>query len=328
MNIEVFAKPLTGKTLETKMHSKVVRNAIAEGLLYEQTALMVAADPGAGKSTVSTQIAVELAAGIPLFGFFHVPRPMKVLYIQTERSIIEFLERLKVIEKTYPIVYENLMLTDEYQKLNLLNPRHVDVLVECLKRDVGQADVVFIDPIYSTVAGGLSGDVPASAFTRVMSRIQKELNCCLYYNHHTIKPTYSTSGEKIEKDDPFYGSQWLKAHVTGSYHMKSNEEGVILICKKDNYRLLLERIALEYDPETELCHVDSDKLSADDRLQNFLNLRRIDGRQFTFKEIQKVTNVCTRRLRELVMHTTFQNQVKSVSGYKNKKIYQIRGVDV
>ena len=324
MDLSNIPLPLTGDVLMDRLkNSKNKRKVIADGLLYEKTSLMIAADPGTGKSTVSAQVAVELAGGFPVFGFFNVPKPVKVLYIQTERSILELLERIETLSKILPVVKENLVVTDEYQRLDLLNPTHANLFLKAVKRDYGGARVVFLDPIYSTVSGGLKSDEPASAFTKVMSHVQKELDCALWYNHHTTKTTYKRDGSKLEKDDPFYGSQWLKAHVTGSYYMKATREGVTLVLKKDNYRLLSPSIALEYDPETELCSVISDKLPAIDKLRNFIQVKKSDGKAFSFKDIQSYTKLGNRTIRELLLHSSISDSIIVVSSIRNKNLYKI-----
>jgi len=324
VDIKDIPKPLTNDSLMKELHRDILREVIAEGLLYEKTSLMISSEPGVGKSTLSTQIAVELAGGLSLFGFFHVPKPVKVFYIQTERSAIELLERLKIIDKVYPIdkIKHNLLITDEYQRLNLLNQNHVELFIKCLRRDYKEATVIFIDPIYSTVSGGLKEDRPASIFTKVMSIVQKEFNCCLFYNHHTTKDQYSQTGQKIEKDDPFYGSQWLKAHVTGSYHMKKTDDGVVLTCKKDNYNILAKKVILEYNPETELCEVVGEKLSAIDKVRHYLQVKVLDDTQFSFKDMQEAVKLGTRTLRELLMHSSIRPRIIEVSRCKNKIYYK------
>jgi len=326
MNPNNISLALTGdKLIEAITTAKKKRAPIAEGLLYEQTILMIAADPGVGKSTISTQVAVELSSGLPIFGVFQPPRAMKVLYVQTERSIIELIERLEVINKTIPISKDNLVITSEYQMLNLLNYEHLIVFIQCIKRDCPQVDVIFIDPIYCMVSGGLSKDEPASAFTKAMSLLQKETGATLWYNHHTVKPSYDNSGSKIEKTDPFYGSQWLKAHVTGSYYMKERkDEGVSLLKKKDNYNLMPHQIDLEYNPETGLCMAVGDALPALSKVKNYLNMRKIDQKEFTFKDIQAQTQLCTRILRECLVHSDIKCDLISVNGSYNKKLYKIK----
>lgn len=324
MRIEDIEPPLNGDSLQSALiRAKNKRGVIADGLLYEQTILMVAADPGAGKSTISTQVAVELAAGLPVFGIFKPPRPMKILYVQTERSIIEFLERLDVIGKVLPINRANIYATDEYQKMNLINAEHSRTFISCVLRDCPDVDVIFLDPIYSMVSGGLKDDIPASAFTKAMSLLQKETGAMLWYNHHTVKQQYSNTGGAIEKEDPFYGSQWIKAHVTGSYYMKKDGDGVKMLRKKDNYNLLPGCLDLEYNPETGLCCIPLEEAPAIERVKVFLRAKEMDRREFTFKDLEVATGLCTRTVREVIAHSSIKERMEIVSSIRNKNLYRI-----
>jgi len=325
MNINDIPLPLTGDALiKALTTAKDARLYVADNLIYEQTITMLASDPGIGKSTITVQMAVELAAGLPVFGVFHVPRPMRVLLSQNERSALETLERIEALSNKLPIVKENLFITDGYQGLNLLVPDQAQLFRECVKRDCPGADVIFLDPIYCLVAGGLKDDVPASAFTKCMSVLQRETKAALWYNHHTVKASYSShKGDKIEREDPFYGSQWLKAHVTGSFYMQSCDNGVKLTCKKDNYRVLPDNIILEYDNESGMCSVEYEHLPALDKVKTFLRARQLDQKEFSFNEIQKTTQVCTRRLRDLLLHSSIKEMISVVSTSKRKHLYRV-----
>jgi RecA-family ATPase len=325
MQLSDIEAALTGNTLKDAMFkAKEKRNPIAEGFIYEQTITMISADPGTGKSTITSQVAVELAAGLPVFGTFDTFKPRKVLYAQTERNIIELLERLETISKVLPILHDNLVITDAYQQFNLLNPEHAKVFIDCVMRDCPDADIIILDPIYCLVGGGLKDDLPASAFTKVMSNLQKATNAALWYNHHTVKPSYTNKGEQIEKSDPFYGSQWLKAHVTGSFHLKQCDGGVMFERKKDNYHLLPQEIILEYDPESGISHIPLADLPAAEKVRRFLKVKEVSQESFSFKDIETETKVCTRRLRELLVHSSFSDRLLVVSSLKNKKLYKIK----
>jgi RecA-family ATPase len=315
---------LTNDKLEQLINNPLEdRKPYAEGLLYEKTMLMVAAEPGCGKSTIALQAAIELASGLPVFGYFQVPRPLKVLYIQWERSIIEVVERLQQLIKTYKLPKENLAVTDEYQKLNIF--RDYDLLIKCINRDCPKVDLIIIDPIYSTMIGGLKDDRPAAMFTHIMSKVQKSLGCSMWYNHHTIKQQHSSDGKTIEKDDPFYGSQWLKAHVTGSYHMKKSDEGVLLTCKKDNYSILTKSIDLAYNPETHVSLLsDLTKLQPIDRLKAFLRSKQALKLPFTFAQIEAETQLCTRTVRRLLCTTEIEGMLSVENVDRNKKIYRMK----
>lgn len=327
MDITKIDPALTGNALiEAMQNIKNKRRPIVDGLIYEHTLLLISADPGLGKSTVSTQVMVEIAAGLPVFGYFTVQEPTKVMYIQTERGIIELLERLEVISKSLPIHKDNIIISDEYQKLDIMDIRQAGVFIDSVKRDSDTAQVLFVDPIYNIGSGGIDKGKPATIFTKLMSIIQKETNMAIWYNHHTTKPMYaSQTGEKIEKDDPYYGAVWLKAHVTGSYYMTATNDGVLLTCKKDNYHLLTKRIYLEYNPETGLCNLKDNELTPEDKFSAYLKARIIDRKEFTFKDIQQQTLVCTRTLRNLILHSTFKDSFSFVTGSKNKKLYKFTG---
>jgi RecA-family ATPase len=327
VEVKDIPEALTGdKLLEAIKSSKDQRTPLVDGLLYDKTILMVAAPAGVGKSTISTQIAIEMAAGLPVFGGFKTTRPLKVLYCQTERPILEFLERAEVVSRTHPIVKENLVVTDSYKILNMLKEEHVATIIKCILRDCPNPDIIFFDPIYPMVSGGLSKDEPASAFCRAMSLIQKYTGASLYLNHHTVKPTQDRDGFVVEKDDAFYGSVWLKALVTGSYNIKETKDktGVTLSRKKDNYNCLHRTIKLEYDPSTELCHILTDGLDPQDKYQNFLSSKQVDMKEFTFNEVLAETGFSSRYLRGLLLKKEFTSLFNVMKSGKNKNIYRTK----
>ena len=202
------------------------------------------------------------------------------------------------------------------------------MFIECVKRDCPNVDAIFIDPIYCLVAGGLKEDVPASAFTKTMSVLQQETGAMLYYNHHTTKTQYNNKGDPIEKDDPFYGSQWLKAHVTGSFYLKERIGGVELICKKDNYGILPEKILLDYNKENYICNVPLVDMPALERVSLFIRNRQLDKKEFTFKDMEKFTELGTRRLRELLVHSSISDRIYVVSSIRNKNLYRVTSTPI
>lgn len=327
MKLSDIPPAYTGSRLDEAVEgAEHQREVIAEGLIYEKTNLMIASDPGLGKSTISTQVAVELASGLPIFGHFYVPRPFKVFYIQAERHIMETFERIRQIKLAgRPINSTNLVVTDKFQVLNLLKYDHAVFMIESIERDCGTPDIIFIDPIYSMVSGGLKDDKPASAFTKVMSVLQSKFGCALWLNHHTTKQQYSSSGDKMGSDDRFYGSQWLKASVTGSYQMEKQDKGVVLKCKKDNYGLLLSQINLEYDAATELCHVTKlSQLPAEDRVKNYLQTMRDRQEWFSYYDIMESCQVSKRLLTSLILHTRVKDKLETQKSLKGKKLFRIK----
>lgn len=316
---------LTGKgLLEALKNAHKGWIPIAEGLIYEKQLLMLFSDPGIGKSTIFTQIAVELAAGLPIFGMFPVIKPVPVLYVQAERSTFEFLRRIEILSKSYPIIAENLMVTDEFQKLNMLNTSHVEIMINTIKRDFPQTRVGIFDPIYPLVSGGLRNDEPASAFTHAMSLIQKEIGCTNLYGHHTVKDQYDKNGAQLDKDDKSYGSRFLKAHITGSFEVSPSKEGkgVVLTRKKDNYGLLPSTIKLEYSHETGLCTVPSNELPAEEKVKFYgMAMEKVD-KLFDMQDIMGATGLSREWITRVLLHSHISECFILVSRSSNKHLYK------
>ena len=57
--------PVTGSNLKDLVDSpKEKRPIIAQGFLHEKSVIMIAADPGTGKSLIALQAALQLSAGM------------------------------------------------------------------------------------------------------------------------------------------------------------------------------------------------------------------------------------------------------------------------
>ena len=313
---------LSGQNLLDELSkAKEKRPALVEGLFYQTTLNMLYADAGCGKSTICVQLAMEMSAGVPVFGAFHVPKKLKVLYLQMERPLAEALERIDAMRKVLPLNEDNLTITDKYQAFNLADQNHANVFIECVLRDAPNADVIIIDPIYCTVVGGFKEEVPVAGFNKTMSRLQVATNATLIYSHHTTKTAYH-AGEKVDKEDPFYGSNWVKAHVTGMYYIKNSPKGTFWKNTKDNYGGMVNEISLLFDGETGISHVEFEDMPAIEKVRLYLRSRFEDGETFTFNDIQAATKVCTRRLRELLVHSSIKGCLEVVNTNKNKHLYK------
>lgn len=315
---------LTGKPLHDAINANPAsRIALIEGLLYENSVLMVSADPGLGKSTIVACAMAQASAGLPVFGYLTVPRPILTYYIPFERGSQEILERLKHMASVIPMDYENIILNENFMGLNVIDSKHADLIIEIIHKDIGsrKLDLIVLDPIYSAVSGGLSSDEKASMFTRFSTRLQAEFHCSNWLNHHTVKTSYtSTTGEPIEKSDPFYGSQWLKAHCTAAYYMKENPkiEGVSLINKKDSHGNLLKEIPLTFEPETYTSFMPAATMETPvkDRLLMFYRTIKKSNKSVTFGEIKGclmgVSHSHLRRVLETPPYNTAFTKSKSI----------------
>jgi hypothetical protein len=314
--------PLTGDELERRLKEKIIHIPFAEGFLYKNASLMISSQPGIGKSLLSIQAAYELSLGMPLFGALGVPHPIRVWYIQMERPDIESLERLQSMRGDATAPLTNLFLDCELQALNFLNPEHFKAILN-RGRSI-RPDLIIIDPLYG-IATGLSKDEVGSSVAKLLTILKKTLGCALWINHHTTKFLYEIiDGKKISKDDPFYGAQWLKAHVTGSYFSEQFDGGLKLTCKKDSHSILLKEIVTSFDHDTYLSNVKVENMIIWDRYKLFLTSVKLSGRKtYTFDEARANLGCTLTPLRELHRTPLFNTYVKVLKNKGSKTLYEV-----
>lgn len=278
----------SGKLLEDEVNkAHQARQPIIEGFLYEHSILMVASDPGLGKSILMTSAFAQMSAGLPVWSSLFVPHPMKCYKIPFERGLQEDAERLKHMQNTIPIVWENLFINENFIGLDVTNSKHADFIIDTIRKDCPNPNVVGLDPIYASVAGGLSTDEKASQFCRFSARLQHEFNCSVWLNHHTVKAQLNRDGDVTSRPDPFYGSQWLKAHVTASYHLKEGSDGGILLDKKkDSHGNLISLISLGYNADDYTSYAIGIEQASTKKEKALIFFRTCytTKKQFTFKE--------------------------------------------
>ena len=323
----------TGQSLSEALNTVDLTNEyahrIADDLLYEHTITMISAEPGCGKSVIALQIAASLAFTSQesrIFGQFFVGEPQLVYYLQLEGSLRETLRRLKVMGQTLPFD-PDLIALDCSSNYNVLRDQSADLLLHRIQQI--NPDVLIIDPLYLLVAGGLSRDEPASAVARFLLRLLNELHCAILVLHHTTKATYAQDGRRMEKDDEFYGSQWIKAHVDTSFQlMPVNKERteVKLICKKDRYGRVPKEILLAYNPETFCCLVpqsDGKPNTFEQKLLAFFSQRQ--GEAFTTNQLQDVLGCSMAMMKKLRAEPSFDQVVTFEGGNGKRTIWKVKG---
>lgn len=313
-----YKTELTGKALYDWVNSpRPKREPIAEGFLYDKSCLMLYADPGLGKSCVSLQAALELSAGVPLFGSLPVTRTYKVFYIMKERPVEEAGERIEEMQKSIPWIADNLYLDDKMQLLNFARERDQNQAIGTIERF--GAEIVIIDPII----GGLTrfDEETVLILNNFLTRLQHTLGTTHWLNHHTVKSKKDSDGS--QKSNPFYGSQFLEAHVTGSYWLKKGKSGLIMERQKCSHSNMLDRLEFEYDPELYVSRLLTDSLPNEIKLNNFINFKKGQNKPFYFDEALAYVGCATRTLRRLlgtpqkegVIHRLSPDGVRAYYGY-------------
>ncbi len=303
------------------------RLALIHGLLYENSIVMLSADPGAGKSTLLACLIAQSCKGDAVFGALEVPNPIRFYYLAFERGVSEIMERFRLMKTSISIPASNIWLSDSFMGYDMLKEENSDKVIEQIAYQAkNKIDVIAIDPAYAAVSGGLSKDENASGFTRFINKLQGRFRCSIWINHHTVKQSYDQQGNKYEKDDPFYGSQWLKANCTAAYYMKKvDEDEVELICKKDSHGNLLSKIRLRFDHQTYILRTVGElKSSVRFKIFNWLTFKKQQTNFFTFGDLKKGMMCSTPRyLRKEMSHLVKEGFIRNTKPLGEEGLYEI-----
>lgn len=326
------AQPYHGAVIGIDIESlDTTQVPLVEGFLYEKSIHLIYADPGVGKSTIAIQLAASLSSGTKLFGQLDVPRPRRVYYIQMESSYEETIDRLRLIKETVPMNFGNLWIDDKLKGVNVCKEEHGRMVIDRIRENCIIPELVIIDPIYAIVSGGLSKDDVASSFCRFSSLLQSELDCAVLHLHHTSKDVYSQDGKKIDRDNSFYGSQWLAAHPHNMFHLTKPDpkrhDRVTLYRKKSRNANLLPEIMLHFDAETHTNYIETDptQMSGKEKVIHFLRKYKESGAAVwpSFYDIQDKVQLSQSHLRRVIEGLCSDGLLESRKTEKGKKVYQL-----
>ena len=321
--------PRTGEEITHDLENlESTRAPIVEDFLHERTVFMLAADPGAGKSVISTQLALSLTTATPLFGLLHIPQPRKVYYLQLEGSYEESIERIRDMQTELKLD-PALLAWDDCRGMDVGNLSVAKDLIQTIGR-FWAPEVVIVDSLYKLVKGSLKEDTGAKAAIDFLDLLMATYNCAVFLNHHTHRTSYAKDGKKIEEEDPFYGSQWLKAHVDTGYLLRSmnvQRSQCALYCKKSRGGDVIKQVFLEYDPESHLCRAmnaetDGHKMSGEARVIEFLKGVKRNGRTTDFVEVMTTCELSRAHLRRIQLRLLKLGVIKCNKRLGRKRLWE------
>lgn len=317
--------PKTGKALQADVENlEYVAKPIFEDFLYENTVTMIAADPGVGKSVVVMNLSLCACSGSMLWDKFVIDRPRRVYYLQLEGAYAEAVERMRYMAQVVPIDYSNICW-DNCEGINVFKQADIDMIMARIAA-WGKVDIIVIDPIYMAVSGGLSKDEPATAFVKFSNALRDKFGATVILVHHTHRAHYQ-DGQKVEEDDPFYGSQWLKAHVDVSYYLKARDDKgtkSVLVNKKSRGANVQKNIPLIYDGETMTCRYDGvcHGDSAIDRVIAKLGELKMQGKDTNLHELSEMAHLSMAHLKRIKMSHLLDEHVEFVKLPANKLLWK------
>lgn len=183
---------------------------IEPGLLPAHGILFVGGEPKVGKSLLVANLALALASGSSRAGF-QIPATRRVLICQFELPTAQFAARLSPMRKPIGSAADSNLLVDTEAAGHLLSaPRGLDHFLNAI-RDA-KADVVVLDPLYSTHDQDENDTRAMAALCQTLLRLRDASHAALIVVHHVRK-----SAGRYEIGSAFRGSSAL--HAVGDSYM-------------------------------------------------------------------------------------------------------------
>jgi 5S rRNA maturation endonuclease (ribonuclease M5) len=160
---------------------------IVPGLLERGDRLMLTGFEGLGKSMLTRQLAVTIAAGIHPFRWATTTEPRRVLFIDCENSERQSRRKFRPlahasVRSRHRVPDGGMRLIHKPNGLDLTRKDDEDWLLEQVTAH--QPDVLFIGPFYRLHNANLNDELPARRTVSVLDRARNSVGCALVIESH------------------------------------------------------------------------------------------------------------------------------------------------
>jgi len=168
-----------------------LKELISDGILYEQTKLVIFGGPKLGKSILAQQLSFCMVIGIPWLGF--QVQKARILYTQAEISEILFKGRLQSMGQGR-LVPPNMFNLSTISGFHLDKPTAQQDLLTAISKH--SPDIVVIDPKYKFVSSNDENSI--IRFTDVIDEAIIKHKVTVVVVEHSRKPKIGNSGGIID----------------------------------------------------------------------------------------------------------------------------------
>lgn len=163
---------------------------LVQDLIPMASCVLLAAEPKLGKTWVALDLALALAYGLPLYGRFSVPRPMRTLLVLNEDGRGNVAQRFRSLMRGRGIV-PTPQNTDRVRIVSrrAFSLEHSQYLVE-LERYVVQErmDLVVLDPFTEMFTGDERHERDVKDALQPLKRLRDNTGASVFLTHHQRKP--------------------------------------------------------------------------------------------------------------------------------------------
>lgn len=212
-----------GDTLFQEVKQK---DTLIENFFYSGDAVFLSAFPGIGKSIFTFQMIAAMTSGTPFLEDFEVPKPLSVLYVQTEGDRGETKNRLAVMQQGLSIDFTRLVHVN-LAGIKLNSDEDFRSFEQLISIPSISYDVIVFDPLYTTIKGSFSDDDTATDWIRNVRTLRERYNCSFIIVHHdSEKVTFTKKGEIAKKSkSDLMGSTVWSAFANYNYKLYLDKDG-------------------------------------------------------------------------------------------------------
>jgi len=249
-------------TMEALMNVEFKKDVLIKHWLHRGECLFVKAKKKVGKSIFAQNLAHCASSGDSLFGddTYVVPKPLKVAYLFSEGTLVDWKERVTNMNKLYPGNTSNLVFFQcNCLKMYDINDRN-ELMRELDKLNMG-FDIIVWDCLYKFLYGrGVNDETAVGMFNANEEYIRNYYNAASVIVHHDSEKEYKDSkGHKYSSASVgnAMGHSFLLAHPTQIYTIekfidgKKNPYNKITLGEKRSGDLVEEIIYSNIFPEND-----------------------------------------------------------------------------
>lgn len=316
---------LSGKELMSLDESP--DNYLIEGMLWEHNNIIILAKQKAGKSIFSLQMACALSCGESFLGEYEIPEAMDVLYIQTESTRYETIQRLRAMTGKDGVGWDanRFFLMTTYALYLDMETGYRQLKHEIDKTGI-KPRVIFIDPLYMSMLGGLSDETASRATVRNMRRLGFDYDCTIVVIHHEHRAKRNSSGDTInEGDQAMMGSFVWSAFPNHILHLKMLQNKLrVLSCETQRSSRVVDSIKLELNQPFPLhysVHGAVDRPGYVDTVYNWM----LRGGQKHCQQISEETKIHESSVKKALgyLSKVSVNKIKKVNAGRRPTYYEV-----
>ena len=314
---------LSGKYLASDLITLDLKGSdpLIEEVLFERDNTILLGKEKAGKSIFAMQMACALTSGATFLNQYKCTSSYDVVYIQSEGKLSGTRDNLKNMTRTVDCDFSRLLYL-YYPSISLDTQQGFNEIIAQVS-SWRRPEVIFIDPLYMSMAGDLKDDVASRKMVenlRILSETYQATIVLVHHAHRTIRMKDKSIVD--EGDDSIFGSFVWKAYpdniiliekVSGNRYQRK------ISCATQRSGKVLEGVDITLIEPTPLYF----KIKDDSKPIDDLVLTNTTNESKTADQIRRIIDRSYRHTMEAYHRLESIGKVTRVNPHKNPALFKL-----